>query len=362
MSKPNLYRMARFIKNQSKKIGKSPGTLTFIGRKKMEQPRFRVISYNQDFYNDKEYKECEEFLKPLNSNYKYWINIDGIHDVGVISEICNFFKLTPLVQEDIVNTDQRPKFVESIDHLIVILKHLSFSKSKNAISCDQITVILGKNYIITFQEKIRDTFDPIQERLSQNIGKLRNSGSDYLFYRIVDALADNYMVCIGTIGDLIEKNEDLVLTNVNKQFINEIFRLKTEVNFLRKNIRPAKEVTQLLKNIETDLVSETTWPFFDHLNDMLTNILESVELYFSMLNDQLNIYNTSINNHTNSVIKVLTIFTALFIPLTFIVGVYGTNFDNLPELHFKYGYFAMWGVLVTITLLLLYYFKRKKWF
>lgn len=354
--------MARFHKNQSKKVGKSPGTLTFIGRKKMDQPRFRVISYNQDVYNELEYKECSEFLKPLNKDYVYWIDIDGIHDVEAVSEICNFFKLSPLVQEDIVNTDQRPKFVEGIDHLVVILKHLAYNQNKDSISCDQVTMILGKGYIITFQEKIRNTFDPIQERLSQNIGKLRSSGPDYLFYRLIDALADNYMVCIGTIGDLIEKNEDLVLKNINKQFINEIFRLKMEVNFLRKNIRPAKEVTKLLKNIETNLIAETTWPFFDHLDDMLTNILESVELYFSMLNDQLNIYNTNINNHTNSVIKILTIFTALFIPLTFIVGVYGTNFDNLPELHFRYGYFAMWGVMIVITILLLFYFRRKKWF
>jgi magnesium transporter len=354
--------MARFHKNQSMKIGKSPGTLTFIGRKKMDQPRFRVISYNKDVYNEREYKECSEFLKPLNEDFVHWINIDGLHDVEVISEICNFFKLSPLVQEDIVNTDQRPKFVEGIDHLVVILKHLSYNQNKDTISCDQISLILGKGYIISFQEKIRNIFDPIRERLSQNVGKLRSCGPDYLFYRIIDALADNYMVCIGTIGDLIEKNEDLILKKINKQFINEIFRLKTEVNFLRKNIRPAKEVTKLLKNIETDLINETTWPFFDHLDDMLTNILESVELYFSMLNDQLNIYNTSINNHTNSVIKILTIFTALFIPLTFIVGVYGTNFDNLPELHLRYGYFAMWGVMIVITILLLFYFRRKKWF
>lgn len=354
--------MARFIKNRSKTIGKSPGTLTFIGRKKMDQLRFRMISYNDSFYEEFEFKDCREFLKPLKKDLVHWINIDGLHDIDVISQICTYFNLSPLVQEDIVNTDQRPKFVEGIEHYVVLLKQLTYNQNKRAVSSDQISLILGKNFVISFQEKVRNTFDPIRERLSQNKGKLRSSGPDYLFYRIIDAVADNYMLCIGSIGKMIEDNEDLMLSNGGKEFINEIFRLKTEINFLRKNIRPAKEVTKMLKNTETDLIVESTWPFFDHLDDLLTNILESVELYFSMLNDQLNIYNTNINNHTNSVIKVLTIFTAFFIPLTFIVGVYGTNFDNLPELHFKYGYFVMWGVMIIITISLLLYFRKKRWF
>ncbi len=354
--------MARFIKNHTKKIGKPPGALTFIGRKKMDQARFRMISFNETVYEEFEFKECREFLKPLKKDLIHWINIDGLHDIDSISQICTFFNLSPLVQEDIVNTDQRPKFVEGIEHYVVMLKQLTYNQNKRAVTSDQVSLILGKNYVISFQEKVRNTFDPIRERLTQNKGKLRTSGPDYLFYRIIDALADNYMLCIGSIGQMIEDNEDLIQSNSGKEFINEIFRLKKEINFLRKNIRPAKEVTKMLKNTETDLFAESTWPFFDHLDDMLTNILESVELYFSMLNDQLNIYNSNINNHTNSVIKVFTIFTALFIPLTFIVGVYGTNFDNLPELHFKYGYFVMWGVMIIITIFLLLFFKKKKWF
>ena len=354
--------MARFLKNRSKKIGKAPGTLTFIGRKKMDYPRFRLISYNETNYKELDFKTPQELIKSIEDGFVHWINIDGIHDPEVIATICGHFKLSPLVQEDIVNTDQRPKFVESADNLVVLLKQLTFKETKKSIGADQITLILGKGYVISFQEKVRETFNPIRERLSQNTGKLRSNSADYLFYRIIDALADNYMYCIGLIGELIENNEDLILSKSNKALIGEIYRYKTEINFLRKTVRPAKEVSKMLKNTETDLIVESTWPFFDHLDDLQTHILETIELYSSMITDQLYIYNTNLNNKTNDVMKIMTIFTALFVPLTFIVGVYGTNFDNLPELHFRYAYFAMWGVMIAIVVLLLFYFRRKKWF
>jgi len=353
--------MARFLKNRQNTLGKSPGTLTFIGRKKMEQPRFRLISYANNSFTDEEYSSYQQVIEAIDPSRVCWINIDGIHDPDVVAGICNYAGVSPLTQEDIVNTDRRPKVTEEKDSLVVILKVLSFNKDRKNIASDQITFILAKNLLITFQEKVGDYFNPIRERLEQNIGKLRSSSADYLLYRLIDAMADNYLITIGILGEMIEKNEDLLLKKTNPQFIRDIYFYKTEISFLRKIIRPAKEVSKILKNSDTNLIANSTQPYLDHLDDLLTYALETVETYYAMTSDQLTIYNTNINNRSNEVMKVLTIYASIFIPLTFIVGVYGTNFDFVPEYHFRYGYYAMWAVMLILSFAMLVYFRRKKW-
>lgn len=354
--------MARFFKSREKIIGQAPGTLTFIGHKKMEKPRFRLMSYNEEEIIEDEQTDVKKLLGNLKDDHVNWINVDGLHDQEVILSVGEHFNLSPLVLEDIVNTDQRPKMIEEPDYVVVFLKQLSFVAERESISADQVTIILGKNYVITFQEKVGEYFNPIRERIRQNVGKLRSSNSDYLFYRIIDTLADMYMLCIGQIGELVESNEAKILSSVKKETVEEIYKHKTEVSYIRKAVRPAKEVTKLLKNTETELIYETTWPYFNDLDDLLTDTLESVELYYTMISDQLNIYNTNLSNRANDVMKVLTIFAAIFIPLTFIAGIYGTNFDNLPELHYKYSYFIMLGVMALVAIVMLIYFKRKNWF
>lgn len=354
--------MARFLKSREKIVGQAPGTLTFIGRQKMEKPRFRLMSYNEKNIVEEETTDIKELLSKLKDDNVNWINIDGIHDQEVIQQVGEHFSLSALVLEDIVNTDQRPKVIEEADYLVVFLKQLSFIEETESIAADQVTIILGRNFVITFQEKVGEYFNPIRDRIRQNIGKVRQSKSDYLFYRIIDTLADMYMLCVGKIGELIEGNEQKVLSDLRKETIEEIYSHKTEVIYIRKSVRPAKEVTKLLKNTETDLINESTWPYINDLDDLLTHTLESVELYYTMISDQLNIYNTTQSNRANDVMKVLTIFAAIFIPLTFIVGVYGTNFDNVPELHYKYSYFIMWLVMIVLVVVMLVYFRRKKWF
>lgn len=342
-------------------VGQAPGEMTFIGRQKMEKPRFRLITFNEKDIQEFEENNVKSLLSNIENNKINWINIDGVHDKDVILEVGKTFNLSPLVLEDIVNTDQRPKIIEDDKNLVVFLKQLTYDAKDECIHADQITLILGENYVVSFQEKEGTHFNHIRERMRQNIGKIRSSKSDYLFYRIIDTIADNYMVCIGTIGELVEGNEDSILSNINKEFVEEIYSHKTEISYIRKAIRPAKEVTKKLKNTETELIRKSTWPYIDDLDDLLIHALESVELYYTMISDQLNIYNTTQSNRANDVMKVLTIFAAIFIPLTFVAGVYGTNFDNIPELHYKYSYFIMLGVMVALAVVMLFYFRKKKW-
>jgi magnesium transporter len=353
--------MARFIKNRLNTIGKAPGTLTFIGRKKMDHSLFRLISYNEKIFTEGEYASFDELIKNLDDKQINWINIDGIHDPEVVSQICNHFNLSPLVQEDIVNTDQRPKLIEDGEKIVLFMKVLLFKEEKRILSSDQITMVMGKNLVLTFQENIGEFFNPVRERLRQNKGKLRVSGPDYLLYRLIDTIVDNYLLYIGLLGDLIEKNEEQILSADNKKIIQQIYHHKTEISFVRKVIWPVKELTKLLKISDTGLIAKTTRPYLDDLDGLLTHAIETVEIYYAMTSDQLMLFNTNLGNKSNEVMKVLTIYASIFIPLTFIVGVYGTNFDNLPELHFKYGYFAMWGVMIVLTVIMLFYFRRKKW-
>jgi len=353
--------MARFLKSRAKLVGQAPGTLTFIGRKKMEQPLLRLMCYNKTNFVEHESDSVKEILSFMEKDHVNWINIDGLHDQEVILQIGEHFNLSSLVLEDIVNTDQRPKLIEENDYLVIFLKQLTFNEKSKNISADQVTLILGPDFVISFQEKEGEYFNSIRERIRQNFGKLRGSKSDYLFYRIFDSIADIYMLCIGNIGELVEGNELKVLSHLQKNSIQEIYKHKTELSFVRKSVRPALEVSNRIKNTETGLIYKTTRPYFNDLDDLLMHALESVEMYYTMISDQLNIYNTTQSNRANDVMKVLTIFAAIFIPLTFIVGVYGTNFDNLPELHYKYSYFIMWGFMLLMVVVMLLFFKRKKW-
>lgn len=353
--------MARFLKSRTSIIDKAPGTITFIGRQKMEKPRFRLMTFNKEELDEFENESLDELLQNRKEGRINWINIDGLHDQNVILKIGEQFDLSPLVQEDIVNTDQRPKAIEDGENLVVFLKQLNFDDSTKSIHADQITIILGENYVISFQERVGEFFNPIRNRIRQNIGRVRTSQPDYLFYRIIDTIVDNYMVCVGAMGELVEANEENVLSKVSKEIVEDIYRHKTEISYIRKAVRPAIEVSRRLKSIDSKLIKKSTRPFFDDLDDLLTHTFETIEVYHTMISDQLNIYNTNLSNSANDVMKVLTIFAAIFIPLTFIAGIYGTNFEYVPELQFRYSYFIMWGVMIVMAVIMLIYFKRKKW-
>ena len=355
--------MARFLNDRKAASGQIPGSLIHLGTKKLEKVRIRLLNYSIDDFVETEPDELDDCMPYIEKDKISWINIDGLHDAVVIQKLGDLFEIHGLLLEDMLNTDQRPKITETDKLMIVILKLLEYDEKTDRLSSEQISLILDDSYLITLQEKVGDYFDPIRDRIRKSNGRLRRKGADYLTYALLDTVVDNYLLIIETLGNMIEKTEAQIFTpNQPKGLMQKIYKHKTEINFLRKNVRPVKEILHRLIENESGFIADENMKYFQDLNDLVMQATESIEIYQMMLNDQMNIYHANLDLKANEIMKVLTVFSAFFIPLTFVAGVYGMNFDNLPELHFKYGYLYFWIILVVITLGLLIYFRKRKWF
>jgi len=354
--------MARFLNNRQKASGKIPGSLIHLGTQRIEKSLIRLTNFTLDQLTEIEPEKLEDCLPYISENSVTWISAYGLHDEKMIQKLGELFEIHSLLLEDMLNTGQRPKIAETEKLMVVILKILDYNEKTQKLSSDQISMILDDNYLITLQEKEGHYFDPIRERIRKGTGRVRRKGADYLTYVLLDTIVDNYLINIEILGNIIEKTESRIFIPKQKGLIEEVYKHKTEINFLRKNIRPVKEILLHLIENESGFVTDDNLKYFRDLNDLVIQASETIEIYQLMLNDQMNIYHANLDLRANEIMKVLTIFSAFFIPLTFIAGVYGTNFDNLPELHLKYGYLYFWILMVLITLGLIVYFKKRKWF
>lgn len=352
--------MARFLKDKQNSKGAAPGSLIFIGQQKMENSRIRVTQYNTEYIKEGELKKLDKIGEYLSDDHVTWISIHGLQDTTLIAQIGEKFDISSLILEDILNTDERPKFIEDDTHLFVILKSLSFNPENCKFQIDQISLIVGENYLISIQETETDYFEDVSRRLNSGMGKIRSYSPDYLCYTLIDTVVDGYILNIEKMGNVIEEQEKRLLTS-DKQIIENIYHYKTELAYIRKNIRPVKELMTRFVTSDSDLINDRTYSYLRDLEGLVTQALEAIEIYYTMVSDQQNSYNANINNNVNDVMKVLTIFSAIFIPLTFIVGVYGMNFNYIPALKYHYSYFILWGIMVAIAIIMLFFFKRKKW-
>lgn len=352
--------MARFLKDKQNSKGAAPGSLIFIGQQKMENSRIRVTQYNTEYIKEGELKKLDKIGEYLSDDHVTWISIHGLQDTTLIAQIGEKFDISSLILEDILNTDERPKFIEDDTHLFVILKSLSFNPENCKFQIDQISLIVGENYLISIQETETDYFEDVSRRLNSGMGKIRSYSPDYLCYTLIDTIVDGYILNIEKMGNVIEEQEKRLLTS-DKQIIENIYHYKTELAYIRKNIRPVKELMTRFVTSDSDLINDRTYSYLRDLEGLVTQALEAIEIYYTMVSDQQNSYNANINNNVNDVMKVLTIFSAIFIPLTFIVGVYGMNFNYIPALKYRYSYFILWGIMVAIAIIMLFFFKRKKW-
>jgi len=353
--------MARFLKKKAATIGQVPGALVFVGEQRVEEVSIRVIDYDQNQLSEKELQDISEGLAYKNSSTVSWININGVHDLKLINEIGKGFGLHALVLEDIVNTGQRPRMEEYDNYMFFALKMMSYESADGKIHSEQLTMVLGETFLLTFQEQPGDVFEPVRERIRKQKGRIRKVGIDYLAYALLDSVIDNYLFIIERLGEEIEEIETEILDNPTQEVLSRINAYKREMNYLRKTIRPAREFILQLSRVDSDQIQPETVPFFKDLLDLANQAVDAIDSYREMLSDHLNIYDSRISNRLNEIMKVLTIFSAIFIPLTFIAGIYGTNFENLPELHYHYSYFIMWGVMVVVALFMLRFFRRKDW-
>jgi magnesium transporter len=354
--------MARFIKDRKATKGQVPGSLILIGRQKMEKTLIRLMDIEADKLAEREMDSIEELAELKDSPTVSWINIWGIHDLEMIKRIGEILDLHSLVLEDILNTDQRPSYIPGANCDIFILKLMSYEESDRTMRSDQFTLILGKNYVLTLQEESGELFNPLRERIRNTKKRIRFVDSDYLAYSLLDTIVDSYMLTTESIGRQIEDLEERLFKGPDPELVEDIYVFKTELSYLRKSIRPVREMISQVMRIDNGLFQEKYMDYIRDLNDLLVQTTDAIELYSGMISDHLNIYSTNVNNRTNEVMKVLTIFAAIFIPLTFLAGIYGMNFDYIPELGFKYSYLIFWIVVVVIGIGLLIFFKRKKWF
>lgn len=353
--------MFKLNKKRSNKAGLPPGTPVYIGEKKHEEVKISIIDYDEAQFQERKAKAIEECFPFKDTPTVTWINIDGIHQVDIIEKIGKHFDLHPLIMEDIVNTEQRPKMDDSGHYIFIVLKMLYYDEKENEAKIEQVSIILGDNFVISFQEREGDIFDPIRERIRNGKGRVRKMGADYLAYTLLDAIVDNYFIILEKLGERIEELEDRLVTDPRPETLHEIHKLKREMIFLRKSVWPLREVISGLERVESSLIRKAIRIYLRDIYDHTIQVIDTVETFRDMLSGMHDTFLSSISNRMNEVMKVLTIIATIFIPLTFIAGVYGMNFKFMPELEWRWAYFTVWIVIVIAAISMVIFFKRKKW-
>ena len=354
--------MAKSKHKRISKKGLAPGTLLFTGQKKMAEVDLTLILYNKDHFEEKTLKNSAEFIESSKGfTGIIWLNIDGLHDEKTIEEVCSQIDIHKLTIEDLISVDQRPKIDEHTDYLHVVLKMLTMDVVDETIDYEQLSFILKGNVLITFQEKTGDVFHSVRERIKNESGLVRKRGADYLLYALIDTVVDHYFVILEALGEKIDDLETVLLDHPDKSTLNQLHLFRREMLTLRRSIYPLREVISRFEKLDNPIIHEDTKIFIRDLYDHTIRVIETIEILRDMASGLLDLYMNSVSNKMNEVMKVLTIMASIFIPLTFIAGIYGMNFEHMPELHYKYGYFAVWVVMVTLVIGMLIYFKRKKW-
>jgi len=353
--------MKRFF-HKPRTVGYAPGAL--IPKEELDQHplKLTLFEYGPEMSvvegQIQQLSDCIPFKIQTAVN---WLNIDGSHQVELLEDIGRRLEIHPLVLEDILNTNQRPKLEDYDQYLFLELNMLTWSEATSQVEAEQISLLLGENYLVTFQDLEKDVFDPVRKRIREGKGRLTKAGPDYLAYSLIDAVVDHYFIVLENLGEQIEFLEEELVTDPDPGTLHAIHDLKRELIFLRKSVWPLREVISALERGESPLFQESSLLYLRDVYDHIIQIIDTIETFREMASGMLDIYLSSVSNRMNEVMKVLTIIATVFIPLSFVVGLYGMNFKYMPELGWKWGYAMVWGVIILIVTGMMVYFRRRKW-
>jgi len=343
------------------KVGLPPGTLVHTGEKFIQEPTITIIDFNQDEFTEQKavvWDECVPLERP---DIVRWIHIKGIHNIDLIQKIGSNFKIHPLILEDIVHTQQRPKVELISDYIFIILRSFEYNDDTRTLTSEQLSFLLGKNFVVSFQESEKSLFEQVQNRVSNNLGRVRKGKSDYLTYSLVDLITDSYFVILDDLSERIELLEDEVAESPTKETLQEIHQLKRIIITLRRNIWPIRDISYKLLRESPSLIEASTQLYFRDLNDHVIQINDILETYRETLTGIMDIYLSNVSNRLNEVMKVLTVISTIFIPLTLIASIYGMNFRFMPELEIPWSYPFLLFIMAFLGIILALYFRRKKW-
>lgn len=353
------------VRKRAKKAGQPPGTLIYTGRKSDKKTVITVVTYDANASQEKVghcFEDCHAmFTDSIKGNM--WVNVEGLNDIKLIEQLAQHFKLHPLTVEDILNVQQRPKVEEFKNYIFITLKVIYLRSKTAKITSKQLSIILGKNFVLSFQEHDTTLFDSIRDRLHGNVPHhfLREQGCDYLVYRLIDAVIDEYFVILEKVGDQIETLEERIISKPTQQNSRNIYRLKRRLLLLRKSIWPMREAINHLMHADESFITNFTRVYLRDVYDHAIQAIDSLETFRDMLSGMLDMYLSSITNHMNEIMKTLTIIATIFIPITAIASIYGMNFPDMFMLHWRYGYEIVLGLMVLMAVVLVLFFRKEKW-
>lgn len=353
--------MSRFFRRVHKKIALSPGTVEYVGDRKVDSVQISILDYSEAKLDEKKSATIEDCYAALDSRQVTWINIDGLHDTTLLKDLGEHFGLHPLVLEDIVNANQRAKLEDYDDHVYLVLRMLHYDAELGRISAEQVSVVLGPRYVLSFQEREGDVFDPIRERIRSGKGRIRKLGPDYLAYALLDAVVDSYFEVFERVAERIEQLEQQLSGEPTPDILGRIYDIKREVIFLRKSVWPLREVVSGLERGDSKLIKKDTSVFLRDVYDHTIQVIDAIESFRDLVGGLQELYLSSVSNRMNEVMKVLTIIATIFVPLTFAAGIYGMNFEYMPELGWKWSYPIFWVVIGGVAGAMISFFRRRRW-
>jgi len=353
--------MARLFQGRRDKVGVAPGTMVYVGGDRPAGVTISVLDFGPELCTERELAAPDEALPYRDSPSTSWLNINGLQDITSLHRLCETFGLHPLVQEDIVNTHQRPKLEDYQDYLYLVCRMLTFNERTQRIESEQVSLVIGQHWVLSFQERPGDVFDGVRERIRQGRGRIRRLGPVYLAYALLDAVVDNYFTIIERVGEIVETIEEGLLDGPESGQLAAIHEVKREMIMMRRTVWPLRELVGALQRGESVLVVPELQVFFRDVHDHAIQVADAVESYRDILSGLQDLYLSTLSNRMNEVMKVLTIMGSIFIPLTFVAGVYGMNFEHMPELGWRWGYAGFWGVILALSGGMLLFFRRRRW-